>query len=337
MLWNRKSIIKIITEVGDIIMAEELTKFAKALPANIEDLSTFVVVGREKLVALQAELRAISKVGMVDEIRKQKLSEAQDLADELLLAEVRLGEIISELPEMPGKRTDLQPVDTDVQRSKKEVLQEIGISIKTAQRYERLAKHPEIVASVSAEARSEGDIVSRASVLRAITQSNKPYITNSSGFTEWYTPKKYIESARIVFGGGIDLDPASSAVANETTVRADKYYTEKEDGLKQEWYGNVWLNPPYSQASDFVDKLLSSDITQAIALVNNCTETAWFAKMVHYAKALVFHTGRMRFDCPTKDTQQTSAAMQGQVFAYFGSNEEVFLEEFSQYGWGVRL
>ena len=213
-------------------MAEELTRFAKALPANIEDLSTFVVVGREKLVALQAELRAISKVGMVDEIRKQKLSEAQDLADELLLAEVRLGELISALPEMRGKRTDLQqPMDTDVQRSKKEILQEIGISIKTAQRYERLAKHPEIVASVSAEARSEGDIVSRASVLRAITQSNKPYITNSSGFTEWYTPKQYIESARIVFGGGIDLDPASSAVANETTVRADKYYTEKEDGL----------------------------------------------------------------------------------------------------------
>ena len=85
MLWNRKSIIKITTEVGDIIMAEELTKFAKALPANIEDLSTFVVVGREKLVALQAELRAISKVGMVDEIRKQKLSEAQDLADMLLI------------------------------------------------------------------------------------------------------------------------------------------------------------------------------------------------------------------------------------------------------------
>ena len=69
---------------GDIVMTEELTKFAKALPANIEDLSTFVV-GREKLVALQAELRAISKVGMVDEIRKQKLSEAQDLADMLLI------------------------------------------------------------------------------------------------------------------------------------------------------------------------------------------------------------------------------------------------------------
>lgn len=29
-------------------MAEELTRFEKALPANIEDLSTFVAVGREK-------------------------------------------------------------------------------------------------------------------------------------------------------------------------------------------------------------------------------------------------------------------------------------------------
>ena len=44
-------------------MAEELTKFAKALPANIEDLYAFVFVGREKLVALQAELRAMTKVG----------------------------------------------------------------------------------------------------------------------------------------------------------------------------------------------------------------------------------------------------------------------------------
>ena len=86
-----------------------------------------------------------------------------------------------------------------------------------------------------------------------------------------------------------------------------------------------------------MDKLLSSDITQAIALLNNATETAWFARMVRTAKALVFHTGRMRFDCPTKENQQTSAAMQGQVFVYFGPKEEEFLEEFSQYGWGVRL
>ena len=188
---------------------------------------------------------------------------------------------------------------------------------------------------MSAEARSEGDIVSRASVLRAITQSNKPYITHSSGFTEWYTPQKYIESARIVMGS-IDLDPASSAEANKT-IQADKFFTEKEDGLKQEWYGNVWLNPPYSKVSNFVDKLLDSEITQAIALVNNCTETAWFARMVQSAKALVFHTGRLRFNCPTKENQETSAAMQGQVFAYFGSHEEKFLEEFSQYGWGIRL
>ena len=55
------------------------------------------------------------------------------------------------------------------------------------------------------------------------------------------------------------------------------------------------------------------------------TETAWFARMVQSAKALVFHFGRMRFDCPTKENQQTSAAMQGQVFVYFGPTAEKFL------------
>ena len=315
-------------------MAEELTKFAKALPANIEDLSTFVVVGREKLVALQAELRAISKVGMVDEIRKQKLSAAQDLADELLLAEVRLGELIAALPEMRGKRNDLQqPMDTDVQMSKKEVLQKNGINIRTAARYEMLAAHPEIIYKMSREARNSGEIISRTSILKAIAK--KPFVINNSGNTEWYTPKQYIESARKVMGS-IDLDPASSKEAQKI-VRAAKYYDSKADGLTKKWKGNIWLNPPYSQASDFVDKLLSSDITQVIALLNNATETAWFARMVRSEKALVFHTGRMRFNCPAKENQQTNATMQGQVFVYFGPTAEKFLEEFSQYGWGVRL
>ena len=85
---------------------EEIQVLNSQLPTAVEDLAKYVIVGREKLVALQAELRAIDKVGLVDEIRQQKLLEAQDLADEVLLAEIRLGELISEIPETPGKRTD---------------------------------------------------------------------------------------------------------------------------------------------------------------------------------------------------------------------------------------
>lgn len=72
---------------------------------------------------------------------------------------------------------------------------------------------------------------------------------------EWYTPSPIAEAAREVMGG-IDLDPASCAEANEI-VRANRYYTEAENGLIQPWHGRVFLNPPGGLVPDFWRKAVA--------------------------------------------------------------------------------
>jgi hypothetical protein len=59
---------------------------------------------------------------------------------------------------------------------------------------------------------------------------------------EWFTPADYVEAAREVLGA-IDLDPASHAEANRI-VRARRFYTEKQNGLRRPWSGRGFINPP---------------------------------------------------------------------------------------------
>ena len=82
------------------------------LPASFEDLTKFVLIGREKLVAVRAEIRAIKKVGLAEAVRRQKLNEAQAISEAVLDAEVRIGELMRALPKatsnnnLSGKRVD---------------------------------------------------------------------------------------------------------------------------------------------------------------------------------------------------------------------------------------
>ena len=159
---------------GDVAMSDETKAITFAhteMPATIDDLSKFVLIGRDKLQAVRAEISAIKKVGLASEVLEQKRAEAQEIAELVTLSEMRMGEMLSEIPKAQGQRNDLQPLRTDAKKS--DVLAEIGITKDTANRFEQMAAHPDIVEQAIAEARENDDIVSRASVLRKIKESKK--------------------------------------------------------------------------------------------------------------------------------------------------------------------
>lgn len=68
-------------------------------------------------------------------------------------------------------------------------------------------------------------------------------IQHSSRSDDWGTPKGIVDSARLVLGGRIDIDPASSAHWNRT-VGAVTYYSKDIDGITKDWVGSVYCNPP---------------------------------------------------------------------------------------------
>lgn len=323
-------------------MADELTVVSSQVPARIEELVQFVKVGREKLTAVRAEIRAIEKLGLEDERRKQALEEAQALSEQLLDAEVSLGEIMATLPEAPGKRTDLEaPGDIDVPRSKKEILKEAGFSVKTAQRYEMLAAHPEIVAQMKAEARDKGAVVSRTAVLRAITKVDNPEVNmpvhKGDEEDERCITRKYMSSVRITLQP-LTLDPCCERQKHDFMDAGYTGYSKSQNGLKQDWSGafsHIWMFPPYYDVKRFVDKLLSSKFGAAIVLVANETETTWFKRLAELATAMLFHDGKMNFKIP--EGKKYTGPERGMVFFYFGNDPDRFLENFSQYGFGIKL
>jgi phage N-6-adenine-methyltransferase len=309
------------------------------------------------LARYEAACRALAEAKSIDEVRdirdqaaalrayaqqaKNKQLE-QDAIEIRWRAERRIGEIIAAQKETVGlasggehggrKKIDGSRTDPSIQRP---TLAEAGIDKHLADRARKLAAIPaaEFEERID-DWRARIDVENeRVTANLLASGANHVRGTFGTGENEWFTPVEYIELARRALGE-IDLDPASNDLAQKDVCASD-YFTVEDNGLSRQWYGRVWLNPPYAQPAienfvfKLVDEVAAGRVEQAILLTHNYTDTAWFQKAASAAAAICFTRGRVRFVSPQGDL---AAPTQGQAFFYFGDNIEAFADAFRGVG-----
>lgn len=167
----------------------EIQKVVTGLPSKLEDLAQFVLIGRDKLAMVRAGIKALDKLDVANDVREQKKEEAQMLAEALMDAEVRIGEILLAMPKASGKnnqyvqekvkndttvdfqstpKPELKPIQT-----KSEAIKSLGFDNKQAERFQTLAKNKDIVEQVKQEARDNDDLATRTAVLKAVKEQEQ--------------------------------------------------------------------------------------------------------------------------------------------------------------------
>ena len=151
---------------------DELVTRRQELPDTIEDLARFVLVNEERVQALRAQIRAISKVNLAREVYEQKLQEAQEIAQITLEAGQKMGELLLRIQTAQGRRTDLGTSSTPLEevKTKTEVTESMGLTRDQVSQYQQMALHPEAIKAAVQSAIERGDVVSKAEVMRQIRE-----------------------------------------------------------------------------------------------------------------------------------------------------------------------
>lgn len=102
---------------------------------------------------------------------------------------------------------------------------------------------------------------------------------------DYYTPKWIFDTLGLHF----DLDVASPPHA--THVPCDRYYTQADDGLAQEWYGRVFMNPPFSNSAPWVERWLEH--ANGIAILPT-SRGKWFGRLWN-SEAAMYHPSLLQF------------------------------------------
>ena len=126
---------------------------------------------------------------------------------------------------------------------------------------------------------------------------------------EWYTPPYIFERLNIKFN--IDVSTVKGGLE---WIPAEKHFDQEIDGLKQDWEGLVWCNPPYGrQTPIWLEKFIKHG--NGIALLNARTDTIWYQEYATKSDIICFIKGRLTFythnKIPAKSPSGTGSMLIG--------------------------
>ena len=149
----------------------ELITHTAQLPDTIEDLTQFVLVGKSKLNAYMLKLRTVNRLSVAQEIRNQTLEETQELANALIAAEQRIGELLLAIPKASGATNFSR--DEEKLKTKGETIKEMGYGKNEAADFQKMARNPDIVRKVIEDATAAGEVVTKSAVLKEIQRAKE--------------------------------------------------------------------------------------------------------------------------------------------------------------------
>jgi len=113
---------------------------------------------------------------------------------------------------------------------------------------------------------------------------------------DWATPQDFFDKLDAEFH--FTLDPC----ADDQNHKCEKYFTEEQDGLNQDWSGErVFCNPPYGRdvpkwVKKCYDETRTGECELAVMLLHARTDTRWFHDYIyHKADEVRFLKGRLHF------------------------------------------
>lgn len=114
----------------------------------------------------------------------------------------------------------------------------------------------------------------------------------SSESVEWSTPQDLFDRLNRAFRFTVDV------CATDENAKVPLYYTKERDGLKYEWFGNCWMNPPYGrEIGNWVAKALVSarqNGATVVCLLPARTDTQWWNNYCTNGE-ITFLKGRLKF------------------------------------------